>query len=996
MCVTLALPALLLCARLSAQTTASMTGNVTAGGNPVPGVTVTISSPAMQGTRSAVTGVSGAYELANLPPGAYRVEFSRTGFATQHVEARLRLSQISRVDAALRIEGVSESIVVRAPPPSVLETPQISTNLTLKQIERLPLQRNQLATSHFAPGVNDNTQTNGQLQISGGPGYDNLVLVNGVVVNENTRGQMRPMYVEDAIQETTLLTGAISAEYGRFSGGVVSTITRSGGNKLSASLRDSLGSPNWSATSPAGETREDTINHVLEGTLGGFFVRDRLWFFAAGRWARNDTARQTVPIPAGASPPSPASPALSYAEGNDQKRWEGKLTALLGTNQTLMASGFAIRTDGTNVRFNNNFYDLESLTTRDDPESLLALHYDALLPGSLLVEGRYSARRFADRSGAWTTDLIGGTVLLDRANSNTRFHSPTLCAVCDEEERDNENAQIEARRFFDTGRAGTHDLVAGLDRFREQRHANNHQSGSGYSLFVSRVQFQGGTIYPVVTPSTANGGGTFIRWTPILVPARANDLRTDSAYLNDVWSYGSHWRVSAGVRWDRNHGEDADGTIASNDEKLSPRFSAQYDLRGDGRHRFNVSFGEYTSRLADAIASSAQSAGNAAAIDYAYRGPAINDKALTLPADEVIRMVFDYFNNVQGGTGNRNPNNLRPNGSRVIPGYTSYFDGTLVSPHVREITVGYGAQLGTNAWVRADLVRRDWRDFYAASVTTETRQATTELGIPVDLTLVRNSNGIEREYRGLQLQAQWARSRWNAGTHYTWSTLRGNDEGENANGAVMNIDPAIYYPEFFQYEQAAPAGALPGDQRHRLRAWAGYEIPLQNVDLGLTILHSYDSGLPWSIVGGINLTRYEGAPANPGYNSIPNGRYFFSERGALRTDDIQSTDLALRASARIGRYEWFAQGDLLNAFNRSGVADPGRLGSSVATAATSSAFLPFDPANTTPVECPRGAAASVCTAMGAHYQLAQNFGEPLNNLAYQSPRTWRMSLGIRF
>ena len=83
--------------------------------------------------------------------------------------------------------------------------------MTLGFIERLPVLRNQLATAQFAPGVNGNTLSNGQLYISGGTGYDNLVLVNGVVVTENTRGQMRPMYVEDAIQETTVLTGAISA-----------------------------------------------------------------------------------------------------------------------------------------------------------------------------------------------------------------------------------------------------------------------------------------------------------------------------------------------------------------------------------------------------------------------------------------------------------------------------------------------------------------------------------------------------------------------------------------------------------------------------------------------------------------------------------------------------------------------------------------------------------------------------------------------------------------
>jgi hypothetical protein len=982
---------------LFAQTTASLNGIVTAVGRPMAGVTVTISSPTLQGTRSAVTGEAGAYAFSALPPGDYRIVFEHAGFATLQSGTTLRLTQASRMDALMQASVSAETMTVTAATPSVLDSPQISTNLTLRQIERLPIQRNQLATAQFAPGVTANTLSNGQLQISGGPGYDNLVLVNGVVVTENTRGQMRPMYVEDAIQETTLLTGAISAEYGRFSGGVVSTITKSGGNDLSGSLRDSLSSPRWSAQTPAGESREGTLNHVWEATLGGFILRDQLWFFGAGRWAKNDTARQTVAVPAFASPASPPGPAVSYTEGNDQKRWEGKLTAQLGPRHNLVASYFGISTIGTNVRFNNNIYDQASLARRDDPESLVAVHYHGVERANFLVEGHYSARRFADRSGAFATDIVGGTLLLDRSNNNTRLNSPTLCGICDVERRNNGDGLLEAHQFIDAGALGTHDVAAGIDRFRERRYANNHQSGSDFSLFVTRVQFRDGVLYPVITPTNANGGGSFIRWNPILVAARQDDLRTDSAFLNDVWSPGAHWQFSLGARWDRNHAVDADGVVSSNDNRLAPRLSAQYDLRGDGRHRISASLAEYASRIADSIASSNQAAGNAAAIDFAYRGPGINDRDLSTPLADAIRMVFDSFNANQGGTANRSASNLRANGTRSIPGYATYFDGTLASPYVREVTAGYGAQLGRNGYVRADFVHRDWRDFYVASVTPATRHTNTPLGIPVDLTLVRNSNNVQRRYRAVQLQARWTPDRIDAGIHYTWSTLRGNDDGESAtSGAVPNIDPSIFYPEFFAYDRAAPVGYLPGDQRHRLRSWAGYAIPLRAGSLSASVLHSLDSGLPYSIVGPINLTRYTGAPANPGYNAIPNGLYYFSGRGELRTDDIQSTDIALRASLRAARVEWFAQGDLLNVFNNAGIADPQRLSTTVSTAATSSAFVPFDPAKQRPVECPRGAAAASCTAMGANYQLASNFGQPLNNLAYQSPRTYRISLGARF
>jgi hypothetical protein len=257
------------------------------------------------------------------------------------------------------------------------------------------------------------------------------------------------------------------------------------------------------------------------------------------------------------------------------------------------------------------------------------------------------------------------------------------------------------------------------------------------------------------------------------------------------------------------------------------------------------------------------------------------------------------------------------------------------------------------------------------------------------------------------MQARWSPGRFELGTHYTWSKLRGNDDGESGtSGAVANIDHTLFYPEYFNYSRVSPIGYLAGDQRHRLRAWAGYRLAVGTGALEATLLQSYDSGLPYSIAGAINLTRYTGAPANLGYATVPNGLYYFSGRGELRTESIRSTDLALRYSMRIAALEFFAQGDLLNAFNNAALFDPKLLGTTVTTAATSPtvtiggitqpAFVPFDPAKQTPIECPRGAAAATCAAMGANYQLATNFGQALNNLAYQSPRTVRMSLGVRF
>src|SRR5687768_5654496 len=75
-----------------AQTTASLTGRATNDGNPLPGVTVTVSSPALQGTRLAVTDVNGNYNIGALPPGEYTVRFEMESMQTVRDRKSTRLN----------------------------------------------------------------------------------------------------------------------------------------------------------------------------------------------------------------------------------------------------------------------------------------------------------------------------------------------------------------------------------------------------------------------------------------------------------------------------------------------------------------------------------------------------------------------------------------------------------------------------------------------------------------------------------------------------------------------------------------------------------------------------------------------------------------------------------------------------------------------------------------------------------------------------------------
>src|SRR5262249_29974702 len=130
-----------------------------------------------------------------------------------------------------------------------------------------------------------------QISVNGAFAFDNAFVLDGVEINDAPLGSPFDLLVEDAIGETQTMTSGIPAEYGRFSGGVVNAITRSGGDRFSGGLRDELTNPAWSTRTPfeifTQSRHEDVVNSHVEGTVGGPVVRGRIWFFGAGRLERS-------------------------------------------------------------------------------------------------------------------------------------------------------------------------------------------------------------------------------------------------------------------------------------------------------------------------------------------------------------------------------------------------------------------------------------------------------------------------------------------------------------------------------------------------------------------------------------------------------------------------------------------------------------------------------------------------------------------------------------
>ena len=157
------------------------------------------------------------------------------------------------LDAQLGVGGLEET-GHRPRRGAELSSQTVQTGTTYEQslLSTLPSSRTLTAAIGMAPNVKatgpgGTSGGDGSFTIAGAMAYDSVFLLNGVAITENLRGQPVSLFIEDAIQETTVSTSGISAEYGRFGGGLVNAITKSGGNQFSGSYRLGMNNDDWRA-----------------------------------------------------------------------------------------------------------------------------------------------------------------------------------------------------------------------------------------------------------------------------------------------------------------------------------------------------------------------------------------------------------------------------------------------------------------------------------------------------------------------------------------------------------------------------------------------------------------------------------------------------------------------------------------------------------------------------------------------------------------------------
>jgi hypothetical protein len=945
-----------------------------AGALPLPGVTVTAASPAVQGTKVVVTSANGDFMIPFLPPGEYTVTFELAGFAPQKQTIGVAMSETQPMKVTLAIASVTETVTVQGTTSTeVLKTGTIAETYKSAKIETLPIGRTLESAVLLAPGVSGNGPS-GAIVIAGALSYEGMYLINGVNVNENLRGQPRTLYVEDAIQETKVSTGNVSAEYGRFNGGVVSMITKSGGNDFSGSFRDSLTNDAWRALRPANDAKTDQIVPAYEFTAGGPVRKDKLWFFGDGKYTniqRTNVLDYT---------------SLSYPYAQSQKNGEGKLTYTVNPKNIVKGS-YSRRSIWTTNNSSNSPIDLASLYNNGTVDTLSVLNYSSVITGNMFFESQFSRKTMAtDDTGAQFTDLVKGTMMLDRSRGSARFNSPTFCAVCGSgwhEERNNWDWFAKLGYFLSTDKTGSHSFVFGFDNFKESRKVDNFQSGSGYRVYATKTLIAttpDKTIYPVIDSNS------YIEYDPLVAPSVGSDIRTYSAFANDQWRLNNKLSFNLGFRYDQNRSKDQGGVPVLRDWQWSPRLSVSWDIAGNQKWIANAGFARYVMGVNGAVVDSGSAGGRTASYTWNYKGANINANCVVgstcLTAADVLPQVFTWFNTI-GGTNSTNYRN-----APSIPGVTTKVGSGTKAPSSDEMTAGMAHDLYGHGTIRVDYTYRTYHNIYGSFTDLSTGTVTDSTGRSYDATVVRNTSDALRWYHGVTVSADYRLRRVGVGGNYTLAYSKGNNDGENVgSGPIMSSINT--YPEYRPQSWDWPTGYMSNDQRHKARTYATFLLPVRESMGSFTfgVIERFDSGLPYDMVITVDSSKYL---TNPGYLKPPTSvSYYVSGRGALRTDSQLNTDLSLVWTKKIARNaQVFFRALAYNLFNGQSVVNVASIDTTVSSNASpgsyTAASLPaFNPFTTTPVQ-------------DVNWKLGPQFGQPTAPAAYQNPRSFNFSFGFRF
>lgn len=931
------LAVLLAAAGAAAQetTTGSIAGRITdPQGLPLPGVTVTITSP--QGERTYVTDAQGQFFAPALTPGVYEARAELTGFGSvQQRNIEVRLGQRADLSLRMQLGSVSETVEVTGTT-AVVDTTNatVGANIDSEMLARIPVQRQLSDTLYLAPGVSSGGGTGrANPSMSGASGLENQYLVDGVNITNPGYGALGSYSIVlgslgtgvtfDFIKEVQVKTGGYEAQYGQATGGVVSVVTKSGTNQIRGTAfaysQPPFAQSTFTPIATTNATRPEAVNTTetqvsdfgLE--IGGPVIRDRLFFFAAidPQWDSS-----TFIAPEGF-------PLRGAGEFDRERRtiaYSTKATWQPAPSHRFDASFFGDPGSG------DNGPQRRTALLRTDLSGFTRLDQFGGHNQTVRYNGSLSPRWLLEASIANATNSIDEVPSVNSYSVTNTLVTPNVRSggVGFYENNSGRTLQLQA---FSTNIAnwyGNHQIRYGIQYENIDYDNFTNYSGPPFTLSDGQQTVTGATIQVLPDPVF---GQIFSVTRSNLANVRSTTQDYVSLFVQDVWQW-RRFTFRPGIRYEQQRmtGNLADYTFDGN---WAPRLGVTFDPQGSGRMKVFANYGRFFVKIPNDLAARALSA------DAGVTRADYFDEGLTMPVPDGV-LAAGTTRHL--GLAGLSPSDFDTNaGSTYSDEFLAGFEWEFrpgLSLGVRYINRNYGRVLedvGTLpmiAYFLEDVPGSDSVEYFITNPDRNTPVAG-NLGVPITF------EEAVHDYDAFEIEADKRFSHnWSLLASYRWSRLKGNFEGffRNDNG---QSDPAITslfdFPtndptyatlgqqEFgfrgdIRYLGAAGVGPLPNDRPHQAKVFGNYLTPIGvNVGIGMQL----SSGQPLTALA-----------ANPVYRSpgeipeTPRGDGFQTDDGfQTRTPVEFEFDLHGDYNLNIGGRQLTLLADVFNLFDQQRVRD---------------------------------------------------------------------------
>ncbi|MGB8953508.1 MAG: TonB-dependent receptor [Candidatus Aminicenantales bacterium] len=578
------LSALMVAAIGSAQL--SQTGNLNGtvlgqDGQPLPGVIVTIKSPAMiLPQMDMITADSGLFRFPALSPGEYQVTFKLEGFKTL-VRDRIKIGVgvTTTLDVTLELSPIEETVTVTGRAPTVdRQRTTLAANLTTEFLQSIPATRTLATFFNMVPGVTGST-THGSSE------RDNTFNLDGVNVTDPVTGTQAGTFSVDIMEELSVQTGGLPAEYGSVRGGVVNVVTKSGGNKFSGMAsfyfrNDKFQSDNLKGTIFEGQKSGFDYEYEPGFNFGGPIIKDKIWFYGNFSLMKSQEFLPGYPFDK-----QPTNTPLDYFRLYPY----GKITYQITKSDKLVLA-FNFSEYKRNHRGAAVNYTEDATWKQTTPIYTYNIQWTKFFGSNFFMNLK--------------AGVMDYHLNLTAKNDKPRIYDSTLRQYSesygydDIYERNRFQAMTDATYFVDN-LMGSHEFKAGIETefssdSRYRRH--NHLSVSGLGPFVT---VRNGVPYYVTH---------YIDFT------RKDKKFVIGGFVQDSWTPTGRLTLNIGFRFDHQEGiipkqgeerepvtyggitydvavREAFKPIIWN--TLAPRLGATYDLTGDGKTILKASFSRY-------------------------------------------------------------------------------------------------------------------------------------------------------------------------------------------------------------------------------------------------------------------------------------------------------------------------------------------------------------------------------------------------------------------